>query len=111
MAISLLVSYAITMAGIMILAFLLFLFSISEKTADIGIMIIYILSCFVAGMMMGRKQKTKRYLWGMLIGGIYYCILVFASFWVVSPAALQMTEFITSIIICWLSATLGGMLS
>lgn len=109
--IALIVGFIITGAGIIALAICLLLFSISEEMVDGGILIIYILSCFIAGMIIGRKRKTKRFLWGMLIGLVYYSVLYLASFLMVEPTHSLMSDVITTWMICCGSATLGGMLS
>lgn len=110
-SIALIASYSLTGIGVIILALCLLFFSISKETVDAGIIVIYILSCFLAGIIIGKKQKTKRFLWGMLIGIAYYTILYFACCNIVDVSDSLMSEVITTLLICCASATLGGMLS
>ncbi len=109
--IALIVGFSITAAGVVILAVCLLLCSISEEMVDVGILIIYIISCFGAGMIIGRKRKTRRFLWGMLIGVVYYSVLYLTSFLLVGPSHSVMNDVVTTLMICCGGATIGGMLS
>ena len=65
---SLLFSYAVTGAFLLLLAFLLFQFDLGEKPVTAGIVAVYILSCFSGGFMSGKILRTDKYLWGILVG-------------------------------------------
>lgn len=109
--IALIAGFIITGAGVVTLAVCLLLCSISEEMVDVGILVIYIISCFVAGMIIGRKRKTRRFFWGMLIGVVYYSVLHLTSFLLVGASHSVMTDMVTTLMICCGGATLGGMLS
>ena len=109
--ISLLAGYVISILEIVILAFLLLLLQISEEMVDIGILVIYTSSCFFSGFVIGKKRNSKKFIWGMLVGGVYYLLLLFFSFLWQQSLDTTTADFITSLFICWGSATLGGMLS
>ena len=109
--IALLVGFSITSLGVVVLALSLLGLSVSEEMVDGGILIIYILSCFMAGRIIGRKRKTKRFLWGMFIGMVYYTVLYLISFWITNTPDTAMSDVLTTLMICSGSATLGGMLS
>lgn len=111
MLVSLLGGYIITFLGILILAFLLLMFHISENVVDIGIIIIYVLSCFLTGFMIGRRTKTRKFLWGMGSGGIYFLILLLASLIVRQSMQNIGNDLISVLFICVGSGTLGGMVS
>ena len=108
---ALLAGFIITIAGVVALAFCLLLFSISEEMVEGGILIIYIISCFVAGVIIGRSRKHKRFLWGMFLGVAYYTVLSVVSMLVVDVSQNGMSNVASSLIVCCGSATLGGMLS
>lgn len=110
-AVSLFVGFGITFLGITLLALLLLLFQLSENMVDIGIIVIYVLACLLTGFVIGKRTKSRKFLWGMLSGGIYFGILL-----VISLAARQSMENVgndltTVLFICIGSGTLGGMLS
>ena len=58
---SLLCSYTLTGVLLLILAFLLFKMDLSEAVVSVGIIVIYILSCFLGGLLLGRKMKKQGY--------------------------------------------------
>ena len=110
-AVSLFVGFCITFLGIVLLAFLLLMFQLSENMVDIGIIVIYVLSCLLAGFVIGKRTKNRKFLWGTLSGGIYFFLLL-----MISLAARQSMENVgndltTVLFICIGSGTLGGMLS
>ena len=109
--VSLFVGYVITFLGIMILAFLLLMFQLSESMVDIGIIIIYVLSCLLAGFVVGKRTKNRKFLWGMLSGGIYFCILLIISLLARQSMENVGNDLTTVLFICIGSGTLGGMLS
>lgn len=109
--VSLLGAYTVTFLGIVVLALLLLMLQISESTVDLGIVAIYIIACFLAGMIAGKRIKSKKFIWGMLSGGIYFLLLMFIS--LVSQSSLKNSgsDLVTTFFICVGSGTLGGMLS
>ena len=109
--VALLAGFSITSLGVVVLALSLLGLSVSEEMVDGGILIIYILSCFMAGRIMGKKRKTKRFLRGIFIGVMYYFVLFLASFLLGDSLEFVISDVVTSLMICSGSATLGGMLS
>jgi len=76
---SLLFSYAVTGAFLLLLAFLLFQFDLGEKPVSAGIVAVYILSCFSGGFMSGkilRKGNSGR---GFLLFAFDYSIFCSAG--------------------------------
>lgn len=110
-AVSLFVGYVITFWGIVILAFLLLMFQFSESMIDIGIIIIYVLSCLLIGFVIGKRTKNKKFLWGMLSGGIYFGMLLAVSLLAGQSMENVGRDLTTVLLICVGSGTLGGMLS
>ena len=109
--VSLLGGYCITFLGIVILAFLLLIFQISEDMVDVGIIIIYILACLGTGIIIGKRTKTKKFLWGMLAGGMYFLVLLLMSVILQNSFGKEGRDIITVLFICVGSGTLGGMIS
>ena len=107
----LLVMYILTGIMLVILAAVLYKFGISEAAVNIGIIIIYVLAGFVGGFMLGRIQKNRKFLWGAIIGLIYFVILLIVSLILHKQLESGATHVLTTLILCTASGTIGGMLS
>lgn len=108
---SLLVMYILTGVLLLILAFLLYKFSLPQKAIGIGILVIYIGCTFLGGMILGKVMKVKKYLWGLLGGSMYFFILVILSLIFNGGIANLSGNFLLTLILCGGSGMLGGMLS
>lgn len=107
----LLSAYFITLVGLLILALLLYKVPLADSAVNIGIVVIYILSTFLASFICGRKLKKKKYLWGFLIGTAYFLILLLISFVTSKSTGGLSGNVLTTFIICAGAGTLGGMLA
>lgn len=105
------VAYAVSAACLLLLAFGVYKFGLSEKLVAIGIVLIYILSCFVAGFLMGKLTQSKKFLWGLLMGGLYFVALLILSGVIDKGLSQVASDFGTTLLICMGSGMLGGMLS
>lgn len=108
---SLLISYLFTAGLLLLLALMLYRFSLTEKIVSLSITIIYILVTFLAGFLAGKKEGSKKFLWGLLMGCLYFLILTAVSFAVNHGAVNLSSSFFTVLILCSGSGMLGGMLS
>ena len=104
-------AYLITTVGLMVLAFLLFKFPLGENAVSVGVIVIYILSTFLASFICGKKCKTRKFLWGLAIGSAYFVILFLLSLVVNESVVALGTNVVTSLLICAGSGMLGGMLA
>lgn len=109
--VSLLAGYTITFLGVVIIAILLLLSGISETVVDIGIIIIYVVSCLVAGYIIGKRTKSKKFLWGFVSGACYFIMLLVLSVILGNSMENVGNDLITVLWICVGSSTLGGMIS
>ena len=75
---SLLFAYALTGVALLLLALVLFAFDLGETAVDAGIIIIYVLACFMGGFMAGKIVCKDKYLWGVITGLAYYVLLLIA---------------------------------
>lgn len=103
------VAYVLTGILLLAMAFLLFQFELSGKAVEIGIIVIYLISTFLAGFLAGKKAKSKKYLWGFCMGTGYFLILAVLS--VLMRSHGEGMNYLTSFFICTGGGTLGGMLS
>lgn len=109
--IGLLTAYVITLIGLLLLALGLYQWRISGNVVEIGILVLYFLSCLVGGMITGKKAENRKFLWGFFLGLGYFCVLLILSLTGGQPIALGAKEMILPGIICLLSGMLGGMLA
>ncbi len=107
----LLVAYVVTAAFLFLLAFLLFKLSLSEQIISVGIIATYVLSCFVAGFLAGKKMKQKRFLWGLVMGMAYFGVLFVLSLAMNRTEGTVTDALFTTMILCTGGGMLGGMLS
>lgn len=107
----LLASYLITIGCLLVLALLLYKIPLSESAVNIGIVIIYTISTFLASFICGRKLQNKKFLWGFLIGTAYFLILLLISLITNKSTGGLGSNAITTFLICAGAGTLGGMLA
>lgn len=107
----LLISYIITGVMLLVLAFLLYQFSLPKQVIGVGVIIIYIVSAFMGGLLLGKSMKVKKYLWGLALGSGYFLILLIIS--LIANGGFQnfSGDFFLTMILCGGSGMLGGMLS
>ena len=95
----------------MLLALLVYRFGLSEKIVSRAIIGIYIAATFMAGFITGKRQKNRKFLWGLVMGGLYFFVLVLLSLAVNRSFQDVASNFVTVLILCAGSGMLGGMLS
>ena len=115
MAKSLILMYVISGFLLFFLALLLYNLELSEATVKIGIIVIYILSGFVGGIWSGKQMQDRKYLWGLLNGGIYFVLLFFVSVivrWGTGEVVeMEPVRALITLVLCAVSGMAGGMLS
>lgn len=107
----LLAAYVITGIMLMLIAAVLYKFQIGENVVNIGIIVVYILSSLVSGILYAKGAKSRRFLWGLAAGLSYFAIICLISVLAEPEALSNMTgQTITTLLICAGSGMLGGML-
>lgn len=105
----LLFMYIITGVLLLVLTLLLSKLQLSESAVSIGIVVIYVISGFVGGLLAGKKMKSRKFLWGMLMGAAYFLILVIGSVVFHKGMDMEASRFATTLILCIASGMVGGM--
>ena len=108
---SLLFSYVLTAGLLLLLALMLYRFSLQEKIVNIGIIVIYIAVTFFAGLLVGKRAGSRKFLWGLLMGTLYFAVLALVSLAVNRSISDVASNFVTVFCLCGGSGMLGGMLS
>ena len=76
---SLLAAYLVTGILLVLLTFLLYQFELDEQKVTAGIVVIYVVSTFVGGLILGKLTKVKRFAWGLTLGVVYFVLLLLIS--------------------------------
>ena len=108
---ALLASYVVTGLLLLLIAGLLYRFQLDEGKVQIGIILTYILSCFAGGFLAGKMMKSRRFLWGVLLGLLYFLVMLLVSLAVNRELQSNTAGFLTSFLLCMGGGMLGGMLS
>lgn len=107
----LLVMYIITGVLLVVLAAVLYKFELSEAAVNIGIIMIYVVSGFLGGFLIGKIQKSRKYLWGAAAGLGYFLVLLLVSLALNKGLDSGVAHIATTWILCTASGAVGGMLS
>lgn len=107
----LITSYLITGVLLLFLAFLLYKLRLSDSLVSAGIILVYILSTFLTGMLAGKTIGRKKYLWGLCLGGLYFLVLFLVSFLYKRNMHEIAQNLPFTMLLCLASGMLGGMLS
>jgi len=103
-------AYLITGILLVVVAALLYKFSLGENVVDISIIAIYCISSLLAGLFFSKGAASRRFLWGMAAGAAYFLIICAVSMAVEPDFAPLSNSCITTLFICLGSGMLGGML-
>ena len=107
----LLVSYVLTAGMLLLLALMLYRFGLKENIVNICIIAIYIAVTFLAGVMAGKRAQSRRFLWGLLMGSLYFAVLAGVSLAVNKSVQDVANNYVTVFLLCAGSGMLGGMVS
>ena len=105
---SLLASYIVTGILLLVLTFFMYKFELNEKIVSAAIVGIYVVSTLIGGMIIGKLTKSKRYLWGMVLGIIYFVLLLLITLGVYRTLNGDSVSIVTSLILCAGGGMTGG---
>ena len=108
---ALLVSYIITGILLLVLAVLLYKLNLDKGKVTAGITGIYVVSAFAGGLLIGKLQKVRKFIWGLMLGILYFLLLVLVSFGVYHTLQGDVMQIVTTLVLCAAGGMLGGMLS
>ena len=103
---ALLCAYIVTGIMLLILTILLYKAGLSEENVNAGIILTYVISTFAGGFVMGKLTGTKKFLWGLLLGVLYFVLLLLISLGVYHTLQAEITNLLTTFLLC----AGGGML-
>lgn len=108
---NLLITYILTGILLVVLSFALYKFRLKEGEIRLGVNVIYIITCLIGGVLMGKSLRHRRFFWGLLLGLLYFLVLLAVSFLLNKGLNGSMNQLLTTMAICAVSGTAGGMLS
>ena len=108
---ALLAGYVVTGILLMILALLLYKIDLDEQKVTVGIVATYVISTFVGGFIMGKLVEEQKFIWGLVLGAIYFLLLFAVSFAVNHQLQSNGTNLVTTLLLCAGGGMLGGMVS
>lgn len=107
----LLFAYLLTAGLLLLLALFLYRFEFSEQIVSLSIIAIYVIVTFLAGLVAGKKMGARKFLWGLLMGALYFVVLILVSLAVNKGLSGVTSDFVTVMLLCVGSGMLGGMVS
>lgn len=108
---TLLFSYLLTALLLAVLAFLLFRTDMGKKGVEIGIIIIYIAATIFGGFLAGKRITSRKFLWGLCMGALYFVVLSLVSLLVNRGITNPGSSFFTTMVLCLGGGMFGGMIS
>lgn len=103
--------YGITAVLLLLLAFLMQKLQLKAGAVSAGIMITYVIACFLGGFLNGKIKKQKKFLWGLFIGFLYILVMLVVSVIAKEQPEMPLADFLPNLLICLGSGMLGGMVS
>lgn len=108
---ALLASYVVTGILLLLLTFFLYQFELDEQKVTAGIVVIYVVSTFVGGFLLGKLTKVRRFAWGLMLGVAYFMLLFLISLGVYRGIDGELIQILTTFFLCVGGGMFGGMLS
>jgi putative membrane protein (TIGR04086 family) len=111
LAVVLFIMFIISGLLLLLLALLLYRLELSEAVVKVAVIIIYIVTGMSGGILMGKKIRDKKFLWGFLAGTVYFGILFVVSLAVKGGTGIEPVKMVTTWVLCACAGTAGGMIS
>lgn len=108
---ALLCAYIVTGIMLLILTVLLYKLGLSEENVNAGITLTYVISTFSGGFVMGKLSGTRKFLWGLLTGVLYFVLLLLISLGIYHSVQGEISTLVTTFLLCAGGGMLGGMMA
>lgn len=108
---ALLFSYVVTGISLLLLSVLLYKFEWNEHLVSAAIVAVYVLSTVVGGIVIGKLVRTRRFFWGLLLGNLYFVLLLVITIIVYRSLSGNGLNMLTAWILCTGGGMAGGMIS
>ncbi|RHU94344.1 TIGR04086 family membrane protein [Dorea sp. OM07-5] len=108
---ALLFSYVVTGISLLLLSVLLYKFEWNEHLVSAVIVAVYVLSTVVGGIVIGKLVRTRRFFWGLLLGNLYFILLLVITIILYRSLSGNGLNMLTAWILCTGGGMTGGMIS
>ena len=108
---ALLFSYVVTGISLLLLSVLLYKFEWNEHLVSAAIVAVYVLSTVVGGIVIGKLVRTRRFFWGLLLGNLYFILLLVITIILYRSLSGNGLNMLTAWILCTGGGITGGMIS
>lgn len=98
-----------TFSLLLLLALFVYKFQLNESSINTGIFVIYFISNFVGGLIIGKVKKEKKFLWGLINGFVYFFLLSIFSFLALQSFYSDFSTAIIAFLCCVFGGIIGGM--
>ena len=107
----LLASYTVTALLLMLMALLLLKLKMPWAAVTAGVMVMYLVSCFRGGYLLGKGVGKNKFLWGLILGAGYFVLLMILSA-VAAPGEFGGAgRVFSAFLLCCAGGMAGGMLA
>ena len=108
---ALLAAYVVTGILLIILALALYKFELNEGAVTAGVTAVYLISTFTGGLVVGNLAKVRRFLWGIVLGILYFALLLLVTVGIYRTFHGSSTEILVTFALCAGGGMAGGMIS
>ena len=108
---ALLAAYVVTGILLIILALALYKFELNEGAVTAGVTAVYLISTFTGGLVVGKLAKVRRFLWGIVLGILYFALLLLVTVGIYRTFHGSITEILVTFALCAGGGMAGGMIS
>ena len=108
---ALLAAYVVTGILLIILALALYKFELNEGAVTAGVTAVYLISTFTGGHDVGKHAKVRRFLWGIVLGILYFALLLLVTVGIYRTFHGNSTEILVTFALCAGGGMAGGMIS
>lgn len=108
---ALLAASVVTGILLIILALALYKFELNEGAVTAGVTAVYLISTFTGGLVVGKLAKVRRFLWGIVLGILYFALLLLVTVGIYRTFHGNSTEILVTFALCAGGGMAGGMIS
>ena len=108
---ALLAAYVVTGILLIILALALYKFELNEGAVTAGVTAVYLISTFTGGLVVGKLAKVRLFLWGIVLGILYFALLLLVTVGIYRTFHGSSTEILVTFALCAGGGMAGGMIS
>ena len=108
---ALLAAYVVTGILLIILALALYKFDLNAGAVTAGVTAVYLISTFTGGLVVGKLAKVRRFLWGIVLGILYFALLLLVTVGIYRTFHGSSTEILVTFALCAGGGMAGGMIS